>query len=101
MRNTKKETGGTSFHGVVFKATPSDLRKILGVPVYEENDGSDKVNMEWNMQTETGKVFTVYDWKEYRPLMENDMIEWHIGGFSKTDTEAALCEIKGALMGLK
>jgi hypothetical protein len=52
------------------------------------------------METEDGTIFTVYDWKEYRPLEENEMIEWHVGGRSGSDTEKALNEIADALNSL-
>jgi hypothetical protein len=50
------------------------------------------------METEDGEVFTVYDWKEYRQLDENEDIEWHIGGRSGLTTGKALSEITKALM---
>ena len=97
MKKTSKAPSGTSFHGDVFNASVSDLRKILGIPVLETNDGGDKVNFEWVMENEEGEVFTVYDWKEYRVLDENELIEWHIGGHSSLSTDLAVNEIAGAL----
>ncbi len=82
MQYTTKSTNMTSFHGSVIKCKASDLRSILGIPRYEGNDGTDKVNFDWVMETESGDVFSVYDWKEYRPLDENEVIEWHVGGHS-------------------
>jgi hypothetical protein len=52
------------------------------------------------METEDGTVFTVYDWKEYRRLEEDEDIEWHVGGRSGADTEKALNEIDEALNNL-
>ena len=75
-----------------------DLRNVLGQPKFESNDGQDKCNFDWIMETEDGTVFTVYDWKEYRQLAEDEVIEWHIGGRSGADTEKALLEIREALM---
>jgi hypothetical protein len=97
MKKTSKSPNGTSFHGDVFNASVSDLRKILGIPVSETNDGRDKVNFEWVMENEEGEVFTVYDWKEYRVLDENELIEWHIGGHSSLSTDLAVNEIAGSL----
>ena len=96
MKQTNKPSGG-SFHGTTFTASVSELRKILGEPECEQNDGEDKVNFEWTMETEDGTVFTVYDWKEYRRLKENEMIRWHVGGESEMDTRKALPEIRQAL----
>ena len=98
MKSTNKSTGGTSFHGTTFSATVQDLRKALGLPEYEQNDGEDKINFEWVLETEDGEVFTVYDWKEYHELDEEmEDIDWHIGGNSKAITEKALEEIEDAL----
>lgn len=97
MKATFKSASGTSFHDTTFSATVQDLRKILGLPRHERNDGEDKTNFEWVMETEEGDVFTVYDWKEYRALEEDEMIEWHIGGKSGRITEKALKEIEDAL----
>jgi hypothetical protein len=52
------------------------------------------------METESGEVFTVYDWKYYRPLGEEEMVEWHIGGHSGGVTADALAEITNALLNL-
>ena len=100
MKATFKSANGTSFHNTTFSATVQDLRKILGIPRDEQNDGEDKVNFEWVMETDDGEVFTVYDWKEYRKLKEDEEIEWHIGGDSGRITEKALEEIEESLQNI-
>lgn len=97
MKQTNKEVSGTSFHGITFTATVQDLRKVLGEPTYETNDGNDKVNFEWEMETEDGEFFTVYDYKEYRRLREDEDIEWHIGGLDSLTTMKAAEELDEAL----
>ena len=97
MKQTDKSADGTSFHNHTFTATVDDLRNVLGQPKFESNDGQDKSNFDWIMETEDGEVFTVYDWKEYRQLDENEDIEWHIGGRSGLTTGKALSEITKAL----
>lgn len=87
------EAIGTSFHGVTITLRLIDLKKILGEPDSSMNDGSDKVNFEWVRKNMYGWVFTVYSWKEYRPLNEYEIIEWHIGGKDKISTEVAFSEI--------
>jgi len=77
---------GTSFHFHTVEATPNQLKKILGEPVYEENTGDSKVNFEWELETNNGDVFTVYDYKEYRPIGMDEKIKWHIGGHSSAIT---------------
>ena len=98
MKQTDKSADGTSFHNHTFTATVDDLRNVLGQPQFESNDGEDKNNFDWIMETEDGEPFTVYDWKEYRRLEEDEVIEWHIGGRSGLITEKALLEIRKALM---
>jgi len=93
MKRTFKEIGGTSFHDTVINCSVTTLKKVLGPPDYKGNDGTDKINFMWEMETDNGDVFTVHDWKEYRSLNENEVIEWHIGGFDKPTTEQAKREI--------
>jgi hypothetical protein len=97
MKNTTKGVYGTSFHGTTVRATVGQLEEILGEPVYDLNDGKDKTNYEWNMETNAGQVFTVYDWKEYQPLEDGLEYEWHIGGRDASVTMQALSEIEEAL----
>jgi len=78
-KHTEKSGSGTSFHSVVFSATPQQLVDLF-IPSNEQNDGGDKTNFDFTLETENGDVFTIYDWKEYRPLEMNEIIEWHIGG---------------------
>jgi len=88
LQDTDRIIGSSFHHDVVF-ATPNELKHILGEPVYCENTGDDKVNMEWYMQIPDGNVFTVYDYKEYRPLHSNCPYEWHIGGHDRFSTHLA------------
>ena len=92
MKPTNKTINGTSFHGDVVVATLNNLKRILGEPYY--NGGfEDKVQNEWVMETNDGEVFTVYDWKIYKPYNDNEIIEWHIGGYNKETTQQAKQEI--------
>ena len=93
MKNTTRSSNGTSFYNDTFHASVTDLRQICGAPICEDNLGDDKVNFEWIMETDSGDVFTIYDWKEYRILEETEIIEWHIGGHGGNVTEQALNEI--------
>lgn len=92
-KKTNQTPNGTSFHGTVIVCSANELKTVLGEPTYEDNTGEDKVNLEWVCETENGKVFTVYDWKEYRPISEDEEIEWHIGGHNQKDTRDAYDEI--------
>lgn len=97
MKQTKQSPVGTSYHMHTISATVNQLKSVLGEPEYNPNDGRDKVNFEWEMETDNGDVFTVYDYKEYRTISEDEIIEWHIGGKSSSVTALAQSEIKNAL----
>ena len=97
MKKTNQSPVGTSYHNCTITATVNELKAILGEPVHSENDGEDKVNFEWNMETNEGDVFTVYDWKEYRKISEDEKINWHIGGKSGGITIQAQAELATAL----
>ncbi len=97
MKQTTKTSNGSSFHGIVIEATLEQLVHILGSPRYSHNDGKDKVNFDWIMENEDGEVFTVYDWKTYRPLETDEMVVWHIGGHSEQVTQKAVEEIVESL----
>lgn len=101
MKRSEKDPSGTSFHDSVIIATVSQLRKVIGEPDSERNDGSDKVNFDWIGETEDGEIFTVYDWKEYRKISEDEEIEFHIGGHSREATEKAREELEEALTDLE
>jgi hypothetical protein len=97
MKPTTKSANGTSFHGTTITTSVQKLRKILGEPNYSANSGADKVNFEWQAETESGDVFTVYDWKQYKRIGENERVEFHIGGHTNNATVKALDEILKAL----
>jgi hypothetical protein len=97
MKQTTKSAGGTSFHDITIQATVKELREALGTPMDANNSGQDKVNFEWVAETETGSVFTVYDWKEYRSLREDELVDWHIGAHNKQISIQAKYEIGMAL----
>lgn len=90
MKETDKDPVGTSYHCVSFSATVNNLKEAIGEPQYTSNTGKNKTNFEWIRETDTGHVFTIYDWKEYRPLEMDEIINWHIG----THTEKSSIEAK-------
>jgi hypothetical protein len=95
-KKTYKDTDGTSFHGVTIRATVDQLTKAFGEP-YDSNSGEDKVNFVWDMENNEGEVFTIYDWKEYRVLKSDEIVTWHIGAKSKSDSNVAERELLKAL----
>jgi hypothetical protein len=81
---------GTSFFGTTFPASVNQLIEAIGQPTFKANTGEDKTNFEWNMELEDGTVFSIYDWKEYRAIGLDEVIDWHIGGKNGAHTEKAL-----------
>ena len=92
-KKTYQNTDGTSFHGVVIRATINQLISAFGEPTVHDNTGEDKVNYEWDMETDEGEVFTIYDWKYYRPLSSDEFVTWHIGAKDKSTSNTAEDEI--------
>jgi hypothetical protein len=91
-KKTYKDTDGTSFHGVTIRATVEQLTNAFGEPD-DNNTGEDKVNFVWDMETEDGEVFCIYDWKEGRPLKLDEYVVWHIGSKDKSTSNTAEDEI--------
>jgi len=94
---SNQSISGTSFHNSTITASVNELIAALGEPQYQSNDGQDKVNFEWECETEEGDVFTIYDWKEYRSISTDEQIEWHIGGNSGYQTSIAAEEVEQLL----
>ena len=92
-KKTYKSTDGTSFHGITIRATVEQLTKAFGDPTMDSNWGDDKVNFEWEMETEDGEVFTIYDWKYYRPLKSDEYVVWNIGAMNKSVCNTAEREL--------
>ena len=92
-KKTNSSTDGTSFQGVTIFANVQDLTRAFGEPTIQDNTGEDKVNFEWDMETDEGDVFTIYDWKEYRKLDLDEQIEWHIGSNSRSISGDAQYEV--------
>jgi hypothetical protein len=91
-KKTFKCTDGTSFHGVTIRATVEQLTNAFGEPD-DNNTGEDKVNFVWDMETDEGEVFTIYDWKEGRPLRLDEYVIWHIGAKDKSTSNTAEDEL--------
>jgi hypothetical protein len=96
MKKTEKSVNGTSFHDVVINSSINELTQVLGEPSYI-GDYEDKVSVEWVCELEDERVVTIYDWKEYRSIGKDEVIEFHIGGMSKLDTIDAKLELKSLI----
>lgn len=94
---TTKSTNRTSYFGVRLVTTPEKLISLLGESTYGLNCSGEKVKMGWDCETEDGDVFTIYDYYTHRTLEMNDVVHWHLGGFSKEATEKGLIEMTAML----
>ena len=94
---TNKSDHMTSFHGDTITTTLNTLKALFPESWRGENDGKDRVNVFFTLETEEGKVFTIYDWKEYRPLAGDEPVEFHIGGHSRMTTMDAREELSALL----
>lgn len=98
MAKLSNQSGtGTSFYDTVITCTYNQLVQAIGEPQHSDNTGEDKTNFDWTCELNDGQVFTIYDWKEYRPLKLDEIIEWHIGGDNHIVTEQALIELTARL----
>ena len=71
------EVNCTSLMGYV--DVPYDrLEAYFGKPMDMCGDG--KVQAEWLVEFEDGKVATIYDWKQYSTPYQ-EVRDWHIGGY--------------------
>jgi hypothetical protein len=94
---SNKSCSGTSFHHVTVSTTVNELTKALGEAQCIGNSGDDKVNFDWTCETSDGRVFTIYDWKEYRPIGLDEVIEFHIGARDWKTSADALEELEALL----
>jgi hypothetical protein len=95
--SNSSSTLGTSFHGQTVNCSYNDLVKVLGLPQYADNTGKDKTNYGWDCEDEDGTIFTIYDWKEYERISNDQRIEWHIGAHSYMKSIDAFCAISKTL----
>lgn len=95
---SKKSGTGTSFYDTVITCSYNQLVLAIGEPQGSYNTGEDKTNFDWTCELKDGGVFTIYDWKEYRPLNLSEIIEWHIGGNSDIVTRLARIELLALLV---
>ena len=86
---TTQSANGTSFHHTTINVSVGRLKELFPNSFYQSNDGMDKCNYDFTLENENGDVVTIYDRKEYRPITDNEIIEFHIGGMNVRITEKA------------
>ena len=93
-------TGSTSSFSDEIHTTVKELKRVLGEPSYEEPSMDDKVSIEWELETDDGIPFTVYDWKQYsKPAAKhpNTKYHFHIGARSEAESNKVKIELKKLL----
>ena len=87
-------TSNVGFHNHDFTAAIEDIEKACGPVMYSDDDINEPTQNEWEMQTEDGTAFTIYDFKEYREYDKSEKIVWHIGANNRFGSKKAYEELK-------
>lgn len=93
MKKTTKDSNGMSHFGITIDVKVQTLFDLFGEPQFFENDGTDKVNMEWVLETSEGIAFSVYDWKEGGIIGMDEIIQFNIGGYFKMECYEGFYEL--------
>ena len=72
-----KQANGTCLKNQV-DCSYDELIDLFGEPTSEESSDG-KVQVEWVVLYDDGRVCTIYDWKEYDTEVRN-VRDWHLGG---------------------
>lgn len=86
------DTNGTCLQGYLDNVPYERLEALFGRPL--DVWGCDKVQAEWELQFDDGKVATIYDWKNYGTPYEQ-VRDWNIGGYD-SEVVARIQSILGA-----
>ena len=95
IQKTDKSANGTSYHMIDIPTTLRRLIDTFGEPQSMNNDGSDKTNIDYVLENSDGDVFTVYDWKMYRPIDMDEVLRFHIGAHDARAAYRAKNEMHG------
>lgn len=77
----------TSFWGDTIYASASEICEKLGVKI--TCYGGDKTHFEFELETEDGIAFTLYDWKEGDWVTEDTRLYYHIGAHNEEESKKA------------
>lgn len=97
MKLSNKKPKGLSFNRTKITSTVLNLIQILGNPQYAKNDGNKETNFEWICELDSGEVFKIYDWKEFKSLDFDEPITFRIDGINQLITDIAKEEIENKL----
>jgi hypothetical protein len=70
----------TSFHNVTIKTTANKLMSIISSQDVEvSGDVDEKYQYHFYFTNSMGEEITIYDWKEYRAVGLDEVLDFHIG----------------------
>lgn len=70
---------GTCLQGYI-RSSKKELTEAFGEPEWS-GDYASKVQFEWVLvDSNSGKIVTIYDWKVYGEIDPDRVMEWNIGG---------------------
>lgn len=83
---------GTSFFRDTIYASANEIceKLVVDITCY----GCDKTNFEFELETEDGIPFTIYDWKEGDWINEDTKLYYHIGAHTAEDSHKVLAVLK-------
>ena len=79
--NEFSKASGTSYQGSIMTSL-SKLKSLLGEASEHYQDLDSKTRNEYLIEFDDGLVATIYDYKEYRAYDDDEILEFHIGGFN-------------------
>ena len=85
-------TNGTSFHNDIIYASANEICEKLDVDI--TCYAGDKTNFEFELETEDGTPFTIYDWKEGDWINEDTILYYHIGARTAEESHKVLAVLK-------
>ena len=81
LEGYSSKVNGTCYQACV-TVTYQGLVAVFGEPSVDETSMDQKVQVEWIILFDDGRVGTIYDWKEY-DTSPQDVTDWHLGGHNK------------------
>lgn len=86
------------FHGVMINASKDKLVEIFGEPSFINECTREKVQNEWLLEYEdefgNKEAFILYDWKEYRPYADDEVLLWYTS-LEQTINDVIIDELRG------
>lgn len=79
MAKNLSNWSGTSFFDLIINCSANKLKEVFGEADAHTENINEKSQYNWNLQTDKGSYFCIYDWKEYREYDDDEKIEWHVG----------------------